>query len=130
MPDQFVDQVARDRAGDAVHDIRNFRAVAEVQLRQLDTKIETTHAETNSKIDRIESAIKWAGGLILSTILAVLAWAVSQQINANESQKREMAQQIEILKTQERARVDARSEILSRLPPRATEAPAPSEGGR
>lgn len=117
MADTNIDQTARDRAGDAVHAVANFRAVTEVQLRQLDTKIDTTHAETNSKIDKIEGAIKWAGGIIISLMLAVIGWAVTQTLSANESQSKEMKQQIELLKQQESARVNARAEILSRLPP-------------
>ena len=116
MGDQNVDQVARDSARDAVHAVANFRAVTEVRLTGIDKKIEDTHKETNEKIDKIESAIKWAGGLIVSLVLSVLGWAVLQQINANESQKKEMAQQIELLKQQESARNQTRAEILSRLP--------------
>lgn len=123
MPEN-TDQTARDRAGEALHAVNNFRMVAEVKFEQIDKKIDATHAETNSKIDKIEAAIKWAGGLILTTILSVMAWAVSQQINANEAQKRDLAQQVELLKQQERARVEARSEILSRLPPSAAETAA------
>lgn len=121
MAEANVDQVARDSARDAVHDIANFRAVTEVRLTQLDKKIDETHKETNEKIDKVESAIKWAGGLIVSLVLSVLGWAVLQQINANESQKKEMAQQIELLKQQEAVRAQTRTEILSRLPPRAPE---------
>jgi hypothetical protein len=117
MADSNIDQTARDNARDAVHAVANFRAVTEVQLRQLDTKIDTTHQETNGKIDKIEAAIKWAGGLIISLMLAVIGWAVTQTLSANESQSKEMKQQIELLKQQESARVNARAEILSRLPP-------------
>lgn len=128
MADANVDQVARDSARDAVHDIANFRAVTEVRLTQLDKKIDETHKETNEKIDKIESAIKWAGGLIVSLVLSVLGWAVLQQINANESQKKEMAQQIELLKQQEAVRAQTRTEILSRLPPRTAETAGATDG--
>jgi cytoskeletal protein RodZ len=129
MADPIVDQVARDKAGDAVHDIRNFRAVTEGEFRLIHNKIDTTHTETNGKIDKLESGLKWAGGLVVSLILSVLGWAVLQQINANEAQKKDMAQQIQLLQSQERARVEARSEILSRLPP-GTPEPAEPTGGR
>lgn len=123
MAEQTVDQVARDKASDATHAIANFRAVTEVELRLINTKIETTHNETNEKIDKIESAIKWAGGLIVSLMLTVLGWAVVQQLNANEATKKDMSQQIKILEQQEAARAATRAEILSRLPePRTAEA--------
>lgn len=102
----MVDQVARDSARDAVHAVNNLAQTTGIQIRNVETKI-----------DRLESGLKWAGGLIVSLVLTVLGWAVVQQINANEAQKKEMAQQIELLQQQERARVQARSEILSRLPP-------------
>jgi cytoskeletal protein RodZ len=128
MP-EVVDQIARDSARDAVHAVANFRMVTEGEFKLVNAKIETTHKDTGEKIDKIESAIKWAGGLIVSLMLTVLGWAVLQQINANESQKKEMAQQIELLQQQENARVQARSEILSRLPPGTTDAEGLSEAG-
>lgn len=123
-----IDQVARDSARDAVHAVANFRGVVDGEFRLVHQKIDTTHTETNTKIDKIESAIKWAGGLIVSLVLTVLGWAVIQQINANESQKKEMQQQIELLKQQEATRAQARAEILSRLPPRAAEATDAADG--
>lgn len=123
MADGVIDQPARDKAGEALHAVQNFRAVAEQQFKMLDQKIDTKTVETNtkidgtnSKIDEIKSALKWAGGLIVSLILTVLGWAVAQQLNSNEAQKKDMQQQIQLLQQQERARVDARNEILSRLP--------------
>jgi hypothetical protein len=125
-----VDQNARDKAGEALHAVNNLRMETKGEFALLQQKLDTTHAESNTKIDKIESAIKWAGGLIVSLVLSVLAWAVLQQINANESQKKEMAQQIQLLQSQERARVEARSEILERLPPRAPEPTDTTVGGR
>ncbi len=122
MADENIDQTARDSARDAVHAVANFRMVAEGEFKLIHQKIDTTHADTNTKIDKIEAAIKWAGGIIISLMLTVIGWAVMQTLNANEAQSKEMKQQIELLQQQERARVATRAEILSRLPPGTPEA--------
>lgn len=63
------------------------------------TEVKLTNMEKS--IARIESALKWAGGLIVSLLLTVLGWAVVQQINANESQKNELRQQVLLLQQQQ-----------------------------
>lgn len=95
--------------------------VTRVKLDALQTSTETQHraqteaaneryAQLNANIARMESVMKWAGGVIISLILTVLGWALVQQINANESQKRDLQQQLDLLKAQQAQRL----ELLSR----------------
>lgn len=125
MPEN-TDQTARDKASEALHAVRNLAMTTEGEFRLVNQKLDVTHSITNTKIERVESAIKWAGGLIISLMLTVLGWSVLQQINANESQKKEMAQQIELLRQQEATRNATRAEILSRLPPSGAQAADPA----
>lgn len=59
------------------------------------------HATVVANLARLENALKWAGSIIISLMLTVLGWAVVQQINANEAQKKDMQQQLELLQAQE-----------------------------
>ena len=67
------------------------------------------HQAVLNMIARLESALKWAGGLVVSLTLAVLGWALMQQVNANEAQKKDMQQQLDLLRAQtaERERLQA-----------------------
>jgi hypothetical protein len=85
------------------------------------TEVKLTNMEKS--ISRIESALKWAGGLIVSLLLTVLGWAVIQQINANESQKNELRQQ-QILLQQQLQQEEERVESATR----AAEAAAAANG--
>jgi len=85
------------------------------------TEVKLTNMEKS--IGRIESALKWAGGLIVSLLLTVLGWAVIQQINANESQKNELRQQ-QILLQQQLQQEHERVESATR----AAEAAAAANG--
>ncbi len=98
------------------HLLNNHIQITQLEIKNLDKAGADRHEVLEGAVGELKSALKWAGGLVVSLILTVLGWAVMQQLNANESQKKEMAQQIEILQSQERARVQTRSEILSRLP--------------
>lgn len=122
-----VDQVARDKANEAVHDLRNHIAVTEIRLTNIDKKIDQHHIDLTKAHEELKGFLRWAGGLIVSLFLAVMAWSLTQQYNANETAKTDMAQQIQLLKDQERARNAVRAEILSRLgtgTPEPTETPA------
>jgi len=107
----MIDQEARDKASQALHDLNNHKAVTEIELRTL-----------KALVVELKSQLKWAGGLIVMLFISTLTWSLAQQYSANEAQKKDMAQQIELLKEQERARNASRSEILSRLPAGTTEA--------
>lgn len=131
---ETVDQEARDRASETAHNLRNHITVTDYRLQTMDKKIDAHHNDQSAKLERLESILKWAGGLIVMLFLSTLTWSLAQQYNANEASKKDMAQQIELLQAQQRnssaARQD-RQEILSRLPePGATQPPGVSNAGR
>lgn len=110
------------------HLLNNHIQITQIKLDNLDKDGQARHESLGASFNKLESALKWAGGLVVSLMLTVLGWAVMQQINSNETTKKEMAQQIQMLQQQEQARVATRSEILSRLPSaRAAEAAATAE---
>jgi hypothetical protein len=55
------------------------------------------YAHIHASISRIEGVMKWVGGVIITLILAVLGWSLTQQYNANEAQKRALEDRIELL---------------------------------
>lgn len=123
-----VDQVARDKASDTSHSLRNHIAVTDLRLDTIEKKIDSNHDDLKKAQDRQENILKWAGGLILMLFISTLTWSLTQQYNANESAKKELQQQVELLKDQERARNETRAQILSRLPPSGAETPASTDG--
>jgi len=120
---------ALEHSRETRHLLNNHIMVTNLKLENMEKASDERHAVVAEKVTRLESAIKWAGGLIVSLVLTVLGWAVLQQINANEAQKKDMQQQIKLLEEQERARNHVRSEILERLPPSTAEAASASLGG-
>lgn len=129
-----VDQAARDKATEAAHALANHIQVTGIKLDALDTKLVTTHAETNGKIDEIKSIIKWAGGLIMMLFLSTMTWSLSQQYSANEATKKDLTAQVELLKESGRNQAAARADrqiILEKLgAPGATETPNTTVSGR
>lgn len=113
----MVDQEARDKASQVQHELNNHKQVMEIELRTL-----------KALVVELKSQLKWAGGLIVMLFISTLTWSLAQQYSANEAQKKDMAQQIELLKEQERARNATRSEILGRLPAGGTEATGAAGG--
>lgn len=113
----MAEEDALDHSRETRHMLNNHIMVTKLEMKNL-----------GDAVGRLESAIKWAGGLVVSLILGVLGWAVLQQINTNETQKREMQQQINLLKEQEAARNESREAIMSRLPPSAPQPAAPASG--
>lgn len=131
---ETVDQVARDKASETAHNLRNHITVTDYRLQNMEKKIDLHHDDQNTKLERLESILKWAGGLIVMLFISTLTWSLAQQYNANEASKKDMAQQIELLQAQQRnssvARQD-RQEILSRLPESgATQATGVPNAGR
>lgn len=117
-----MDQVARDKASEASHGLNNHIAVTGIKLDTLD-----------SKMDRLESIIKWAGGLIVMLVISTLSWSLAQQYNANESTKKDLQAQVQLLREQQRNGLiarDERQEILSRLPSGGAETPAATDALR
>lgn len=112
-----VDQEARDQVANIRHDLANHKMVTDIKLDGL-VKL----------VAELKSQLKWAGGLIVMLFISTLTWSLNQQYNANESQKKDMQQQLVILREQERARNASRAEILSRLPAGTTQSTDPSVG--
>ena len=111
MAEPNVDQTARSEVADVRHELANHKMVTEIKLDGL-MRI----------VAELKSQLKWAGVLIVTLFLSTLTWSLTQQYNANEAQKKDMQQQLDILRAQERARNASRAEILSRLPPGTAEA--------
>lgn len=112
------------------HLLNSHIQLTQLKLDQLNTTMEAKHNSQSAKLDQMYSALKWAGGLIISLILTVLGWSLIQQINANEAAKKDMQQQIDLLKAQEAERLRYRDEIISLLSPRTTETPDAPVGSR
>lgn len=92
----------RDIAENA-HGLKSARQVLDIKLEQL-----------TSDIQDLKNALKWAGGLIISLMISFMAWAALQQYNANEQQKNDLQQQVNLLKSQDEASRD-RNAILDQL---------------
>lgn len=105
MPNEVVDQHARDLVRDTRHELTQHRQATEIHLAHIERQIEDSAKNTNMKIDRVESVIKWAGSLLVTLLLSVLGWSVVQQITANQMQQQELKRQIELLEAQEQVRV-------------------------
>ncbi|MGN6819309.1 MAG: hypothetical protein ACTHJR_11635 [Sphingomonas sp.] len=86
-----IDQFARDQARDANAALERHEAECAQRYQRLD-----------EGLDRVEGIIKWAGGLIVTLIISVLGWALVQQWNANEAQKRDLQQKIEMMQEAQR----------------------------
>jgi len=106
MADEKVDQVVRDEVAQVRHDLANHKMITEIKL---DNVLKV--------VAELKSQLKWAGGLIVMLFISTLTWSLTQQYNANEAQKKDMQQQLDMLREQERARNASRAEIMSRLPP-------------
>jgi hypothetical protein len=74
------------------HALANSRQILDVKLDKI-----------TGDITDLKNALKWAGGLIISLMLSFMAWAALQQYNANESQKKDLQEQVSLLKTQDQA---------------------------
>jgi len=96
---------------------------------ELAVKVEEKHAAVLSVIGELKSILKWAGGLVVMLFISTLTWSLAQQYSANEAQKKDMQQQLDILREQERARNASRAEILQRLPAPGAAQPAAPAGG-
>lgn len=139
MPASTVDQQARDDVRDVRHELAGHVATTDIEFRNLrnsmDTnhtivtdKVDANHKAVTEKVEEIRKAILWAGGLIVSIMLSVLGWAVLQQFNANESQKQDLQQQIELLRQGEAAR--ALEQENQRLSAAAAESQSTSDSVR
>lgn len=117
----------REYARETRHMLNNHMQVTGIKLDQLGKNVDARHEALTTLLEekietvtgatkRLEGALKWAGGLIISVMIAVMGWSFVQQVNANEATKTELAHQVDLLKTQEQARVQYREEVLSRLP--------------
>lgn len=101
-----------DHSRETRHLLNNHIQVTKITLENLERTGKDRHdtlvASANSRhsavlanIARLESALKWAGGIIVSLTLTVLGWALLQQFNANEAQKKDLQQQLDLLRAQQ-----------------------------
>lgn len=141
MTDEPLEHVRETR-----HLLNNHIQITQMQLENIQTKMderrlsqdekldslsklmEQRHAQQDANVKELTSTLKWAGGLIVSLVLAVLGWSLVQQYNANESTKTDLQQQLNLLKSQEAERNRFRDEIRTQLTPGATETPSASGG--
>jgi hypothetical protein len=89
-----------DHSRETRHLLNNHIQVTGLKLETMEREGKLRHQAVVDVIARLESALKWAGGIIVSLTLTVLGWALLQQINANEAQKKDMQQQLDLLRAQ------------------------------
>lgn len=111
----------RTKVTDIRHDLANHEQKVQYQLQLLDQGSEARHNKLAENFGELKNALKWASGLIVSIMLSFMGWAVLQQYNANETTKKDIQTQLNLLKEQDRQRVEYRQEVLARLPPSAAE---------
>jgi len=99
------------------HDLANHQQKVEYQFKLLDQSGEARHNKLAESFAELKNMLKWAGGLVVSIMLSFMAWALLQQYNSNETQKKDLQTQLNLLKSQEQERTQYRQEVLSRLPP-------------
>lgn len=111
-----------DRVTTLGHDHLLHQQSVEAQLKLLDQTAESRHRNLAENFAELKNALKWALGLIVSIIISFASWALLQQYNANEAQKKDMQQQIDLLRAQEI------NHGLRSPQPGAAEAPNPPVG--
>jgi len=83
----------------------------------------------NAKIDKLETIIKWVGGLIATSLIGVLTWSVNQQIDSAKAQQVAAAAKIELLQKQvsdSNAGRRYNRELLERMQPHNEDAAPPT----
>lgn len=103
------------------HGITNAKEVFEIKLSQV-----------VSSIEELKNILKWAGGLIVTLMISFMTWSALQQYNANESQKKELQQQVDLLRSQDQANSDRQrilQELQKDLGPSGTVTPVTTNSG-
>ncbi len=118
------------KVSEVSHKLANEAQKNEYQFKLLDQSGADRHEKLADSFAELKKFLTWAGGLIFSIMLSFMGWAVLQQYSSNESQKRDLQTQLNLLKEQDRSRAQYREEVLSRLPPGGSEATLTTEGGR
>jgi len=121
-------QETKTKVADIRHDLANHQQKVEYQFQLMEQGNVSRHQKLAEIVGEMKNMLKWAGGLVVSIMLSFMAWALLQQYNSNESQKKELQTQLNLLKEQDRQRVEYRQEVLSRLPPSASETPHTTAG--
>lgn len=85
------------------HSINGNAQVFEIRLGQI-----------TKSIEELKNILKWAGGLVITLMISFMSWSALQQYNANEQQKRDLQNQIQLIESNERAERD-RQRILNQL---------------
>lgn len=107
MSSGVEDTQARRELSELRHEVRNYMAVETIKQEAFEREVEEGRNAVTKSIEELKSILKWAGSLIISLIIGVLAWSLVQQYNANEDQKRQLENQIRLLQEQERTRLIA-----------------------
>lgn len=104
---------AYDHSRETRHLLANHIQLTDVHLSNLRKLIEGVNESANERsvkqekgFEEVKSILKWAGGLIISLILTVLGWALVQQVNANDAQRSDMKQQLELIREREVLRLE------------------------
>lgn len=71
----------------------------------------------NTKIEKLESIMKWFGGLVVTAVISVLAWSINQQLETGKAQRDAAAAKIELLQKQVNESNAARKQVLEHLMP-------------
>src|SRR5688500_10391695 len=85
------------------HNINGNAQIFDIRLGQI-----------TKSIEELKNILKWAGGLIITLMISFMSWSALQQYNANEEQKRDLENQIQIIQGNEKAERD-RQRILKEL---------------
>jgi DNA repair exonuclease SbcCD ATPase subunit len=94
---------AEREIADNRHAINNNQTVFDIRLGQI-----------SKSIEELKNILKWAGGLIVTLMISFMSWSALQQYNANETQKRDLQNQVELLRSNQNADKD-REKILREL---------------
>lgn len=104
------------------HGLANTKQVFEIKLQQV-----------VASLDELKNILKWAGGIIVTLMISFMSWSALQQYNANESQKRDLQQQLTLIKNQEDADAERQQlldQLRKELSPGASITPVTPSGGR
>lgn len=115
--DRHEREIAENR-----HGLNNTKQVFELKLERVVASLE-----------ELKNILKWAGGIIVTLMISFMSWSALQQYDANEAQKRDLQQQLDILQKQEDADTDRQrllEQLRKDLDAGATITPVTPESGR
>lgn len=105
-------------AGPTAQEALDAARAAQFDINKHEDVCAERYKNINASIAELKAIVKWAGGLIISLIITVLGWSLVQQLNANEAQKKWMADQIILLQQRAADSVPTQPSAPAALPPR------------